>query len=96
MLLISLPQRLQILNPTCKDDCIKILKMYQDKLTPDQYRNIEKVIGHLAIEGMYLSQEAIERLVRLSKKEITLEQAKAEILNDLNVPKFHCFKGYQA
>jgi len=84
------------LNPTCKDDCIKILKKHQDKLTPDQYRNIEKAIGHLALEGMYLNQEAIERLVRVSKKEITLEQAKAEILNDLDVPKFHCFKGYQA
>ena len=68
------------MNPTCKDDCIKILKKYQDKLTLDQYRNIEKAIGHLALEGMYLNQEAIERLVRVSKKEITLEQAKAEIL----------------
>ena len=69
------------MNPTCKDDCIKILKKYQDKLTLDQYRNIEKAIGHLAIEEMYLNEEAIERLIRVSKKEITLEQAKAEILN---------------
>lgn len=81
MRLIFLLQRSPGLNPTCKDDCIKLLNKYQGKLTPDQYRNIEKVIGHLALEGMYLNQEAIERLVRLSKKEITLEQAKAQILN---------------
>ena len=74
-------QRSPDLNPTCKDDCIKILNKYQDKLTPDQYQNIEKAIGHLALEGMYLDQDGIERLVRISLKEITLEQAKAEILN---------------
>lgn len=81
MRLISLLQRLPSLNPTCKDDCIKILTEYQSKLTTDQYRNIEKAIGHLALEGMYLDQNAIERLVRISLKEITLAQAKAEILN---------------
>jgi len=81
MLLISLPQRLFILNPTCKDDCIKILKTYQDKLTPDQYRNIEKAIGHLALEGMYPDQVEIERAVRAERNEITHEQVITEILN---------------
>lgn len=41
---ISLLQRLPGLNPTCKDDCIKILNKNQGKLTPIQYRNIEKAI----------------------------------------------------
>ncbi|MGD9971263.1 MAG: antitoxin VbhA family protein [Sulfuricurvum sp.] len=68
------------MTPTSKFECIAILNEYRDRLTAEQYRDIERAIGHLAIDGMYLDREAIDRLFRLSIGEITEDQAMAEIL----------------
>lgn len=68
------------MTPTSKFESIAILNEYLDRLTPEQYRNIERAIGHLAIEGMYLDRENIDRAVRAETGEITEEEEIAEIL----------------
>lgn len=67
------------MTPTSKAESIAILNEYRDRLTPEQYRNIERAIGHMAIEGMYLERDIIDRLVRVQTGVITQEEAKAEI-----------------
>lgn len=66
--------------PTSKAESIAILDEYRNRLTPEQYRNIERAIGHLAIEGMYLNQKNIELAVRGETGEITEEEEIAEAL----------------
>ena len=65
--------------PRTKAESMAILDEYRDRLTPEQYRNIERAIGHMAIEGMYLERDIIDRLVRVQTGVITQEEAKAEI-----------------
>lgn len=68
------------MTPTSKFESIAILNEYRDRLTPEQYRNIERAIGHMAIEGKYLDHDTIDRLFRVQTGVITQEEAKAEIL----------------
>lgn len=67
-------------KPISKAESISILDEYKNKLTPDQYRNIERAIGHLSIEGMFPNRVEIDRSVRTVTGEITREQEMAEIL----------------
>jgi len=68
-------------TPTCKADSIAILGEYKNKLTTEQYRNIERVIGHQAIEEMFLNRSEIDRAVRTETGMITYKEAMAEILS---------------
>jgi hypothetical protein len=68
------------MTPTSTFESIAILNEYCDRLTPEQYRNIERAIGHLAIEGMYLNRKNIELAVRGETGKITEEEEIAEIL----------------
>ncbi|ACZ11805.1 hypothetical protein [Sulfurospirillum deleyianum] len=68
-------------TPINKEESIAILDEYKNKLTPEQYRNIEWMIGHLSIEGMFPNRVEIDRAVRTETKIITYEEATAEILN---------------
>jgi len=83
MLLILLLQRSPVLNPTCKDDCIKIFNKYQDKLTPVQYRNIEATIGNHALEGMFADKYDIDRLVRMEKNDLSYDEARIEAIAEI-------------
>lgn len=68
------------MTPSSKAESMAILNEYRDRLTPEQYRNIERAIGHMAIEGMYLDRITIDLLFRVQTRKITEEEAKAEIL----------------
>ncbi|MGD9971261.1 MAG: hypothetical protein AB7S65_12535 [Sulfuricurvum sp.] len=68
------------MTPSNKAESIAILDEYRDRLTPEQYRNIERAIGHLAIEGMFADRVEIDRAVRAETGKITHEEALAEIL----------------
>lgn len=68
------------MTPTSKAESIAILNEYRDRLTLEQYRNIERAIGHLAIEGMFADRVEIERAVRVETGETTHEEEIAEIL----------------
>lgn len=68
------------MTPSSKAESIAILDEYRDRLTPEQYRNIERAIGHLAIEGMFADRVEIDRSVRAETGEITHEEEIAEIL----------------
>jgi hypothetical protein len=68
------------MTPTSKFESIAILNEYRNRLTPEQYRNIERAIGHLAIEGMFADRVEIDRAVRAETGEITHEEEMFEIL----------------
>lgn len=68
------------MTPSNKSESIAILNEYRDRLTLEQYRNIERAIGHMAIEGMHLDRKNIELAVRGETGEITEEEEIAEIL----------------
>lgn len=67
-------------SPINKEESIAILDEYKTKLTQEQYRSIERAIGHLSIEGMFPNRVEIDRSVRTVTGEITREQEMAEIL----------------
>lgn len=69
--------------PSDKAESIAILNEYRDRLTPEQYRNIERAIGHMAIEGMYLDRKNIELAIRGETGEITEEEEIAEALAEI-------------
>lgn len=68
------------MTPTTKAESMAILYEYRNRLTPEQFRNIERAIGHLAIEGMFVDRVEIDRAVRAETGEITREQEIAEII----------------
>lgn len=71
-------------EPTSKAESIAILDEYKEQLTAEQYRNIECVIGHMAIEFMYCNRKIIDRAVRAEIGKITHEQEIEEALNKLD------------
>ena len=66
--------------PTSKTESIAILEKYRHQLTHEQYKNIEYAIVHMAIEGLYLNEEEIERAVRGETGKITEDEEIAEAI----------------
>ena len=66
-------------QPKSLDESLAILSEYRTTLTPEQYRTIESTVRGQAIEYQYCDREDIDRLVRLTKGEISYEEGKKEI-----------------
>ncbi|MCL4432111.1 MAG: antitoxin VbhA family protein [Epsilonproteobacteria bacterium] len=62
-----------------KEESLGFLKKYKDQLTDQQYKNVAMTIGHQAIEGIYCTEESVDRMVRIEKGELTFDQALDEL-----------------
>lgn len=75
-----------------REESLGFLKKYKDQLTDHQYKNIAMTIGHQAVEGIYCTEDSVDRMVRIEKGELTFEQALDELFFGKEVSNGHFCK----
>ena len=67
-----------------RKSCFDYLDRFGDQLTPFQYKSIKKTIGTLALEGMFVAPEKIDRLVEIAQGKISAEDSILQTKNRLD------------
>jgi len=65
-----------------KEESLSILNEYRDEISPEDFKNLKKIIGSFAIEDMYLTREDIEESIQVFRGETTHEEIINKHLRD--------------